>query len=95
MSGTYKKVDGMGWVGWRGVGWGGVGRMEWGGWLGRLDSWRQVIPSFRTQASPSISDRNKHNPQDGPRQSLLQQFGTAHILITAIHWLHRLHSAPS
>ena len=37
-------------------------------------SQKQVIPSIKTQAVvlhvSSISDRNRHNPQDRPRQSL-------------------------
>ena len=41
-----------------------------GGWWGRVDSWRQVIPSTKTQRGSAVSlvsDRNRLNPQDKSR----------------------------
>ena len=72
----------MGTGGWEG---GGVGD----GWVG---SWRWVIPSINSDVS-SVSDRNRLNPQDRSRRSLLQS-DTSHILVNAIHWPHRPYSAP-
>ena len=42
----------------------------------------------------SVSDRNRLHLQNRSRQSQ-QQYGTTHILINAIHWLHRPCSALS
>ena len=60
-----------------------------GGWVG---SRRWVIPSINSAVS-SVSDRNRLNPQDRSRRSLLQSY-TSHVLINAIHWPHRPCSAP-
>ena len=46
-----------------------------------------------SSAVSSISDKNRHNPQ-AMRDSCWQQFDMTHILNNAVHWLHKLCSAP-
>ena len=54
--------------------------MEWV--VGEGGSHKQVIPSIKTQVVvlhvSSISDRNRHNPQDSPRQSLAAVWHCTH-----------------
>ena len=51
---------------------------------------------IRTQTAVlcPVSDRNRLNQHIYKWKQLLQQSGTSHILLIAIHWFHRLYSAP-
>ena len=43
----------------------------------------------------SVSDRNRLNPQNRPRQSIIGSSLVPHTLIDTVYWLHKLCSAPS
>ena len=49
---------------------GGGGRREWGGWWGGWEAEGGLYLLLQHTVVSLISDRNRFNPQDRPRQSL-------------------------